>query len=210
MKAHPDPPKHWSRHEWELINVTELFQHKPAIMKKAEGYLEQLRLTLADEIQSTPGSYPPETDLTKGQIAKGENHKGFPFISLDLPQKFSKTEFFTYRTLFWWGHYLGFSLILKGPHLNTYTDCLKQRHNSPPCQGVYVSRSTNPWEWEFQKENFSEVTTLSPDEIQSLADQLQYLKLIRIFPVTDKNFLELDWNQAGLQSFRDLMHCILE
>ena len=115
MRNSEEKSTHWSRDEWDLINVTEIFRRKPAILKKVESYLEELRTALADELKTHPKSYPPDTDLTKGQIARGENHKGFPFLSLDLPQKFSKTEFFTYRTLFWWGHYLGFSLILKGP-----------------------------------------------------------------------------------------------
>ena len=166
MKTSQENPTHWSHHEWDLINVTEIFKHKPAIMKKAESYLEELRSALAAELKAHPKPYPPDTDLTKGQIARGENHKGFPFLSLDIPQKFSKTEFFTYRTLFWWGHYLGFSLILKGPDLDTYLNRLKEFRQDAACENVYLSQHASPWEWEFSENHFSKVSELSENEIQ--------------------------------------------
>ncbi len=210
MKTNRDNPSHWSRHEWDLINVTEIFKHKPAILKKAESYLEDLRSALADELKANPKPYPPDTDLTKGQIARGENHKGFPFLSLDIPQKFSKTEFFTYRTLFWWGHYLGFSLILKGPDLDAYSSRLKKYKKDTACENVYLSQCASPWEWEFTGKQFLKVSELSENKIQEVADCFQYLKLIKIYPLSDKSFLELDWTQAGVQSFRDLIYLTLE
>ena len=210
MKASQENSADWSQHEWDLINVTEIFKHKPAILKKAESYLEELRSALADELKSHPRPYPPDTDLVKGQIARGENHKGFPFLSLDIPQKFSKTEFFTYRTLFWWGHYLGFSLILKGPDLNTYADRLKEHRQDTSCAHIYLSQHESPWEWEFSEAHFLQVSELSANEIQETADRLQYLKLMQFHPLSEKSFASLNWTQAGLQSFRDLAHLVLE
>ncbi len=210
MKTSPENSIHWSHHEWDLINVTEVFKHKPAILKKAESYLEELRSALAAELKAHPKSYPPDTDLTKGQIARGENNKGFPFLSLDIPQKFSKTEFFTYRTLFWWGHYLGFSLILKGPDLDTYLNRLKEYRQDAACENVYLSQHTSLWEWEFSEKHFSKVSELSKNEIQEVGDRLQHLKLMRFFPVSEKSFPELNWAQAGVQSFRDMIHLVLE
>ena len=131
-------------------------------------------------------------------------------VSLDIPQKFSKTEFFTYRTLFWWGHYLGFSLILKGPDLNTYLNRLKEYRQDAACENVYLSQHTSPWEWDVSENHFAKVSELSKNKIQEVADRLQYLKLMRFFPVTEESFPELNWAQAGVQSYRDLVHLVLE
>jgi hypothetical protein len=210
MRNNEENSAHWSRDELDLINVTEIFRRKPAILKKVERYLEELRSALADELKAHPKCYPPETDLIKGQIARGENHKGFPFLSLDIPQKFSKTEFFTYRTLFWWGHYLGFSLILKGPDLGTYLNRLIKYRQDATCENIYLSQHASPWEWEFGEGHFAKMSDLSKDEIQEVVDRLQYLKLMRFFPVSDKSFPELNWSQAGVQSFRDLIHLVME
>jgi hypothetical protein len=183
---------HWSRDEWDLINVTEIFRRKPAILKKVEGYLEELRTALADELKTHPKSYPPDTDLTKGQIVRGENHKGFPFLSLDMPQKFSKTEFFTYRTL------------------ETYLNRMIEYRQDATCENIYLSQHNSPWEWEFSDTHFTKISELSRNKIQEIADRLQYLKLMRFFPVSDKSFPELNWTQAGVQSFRDLIHLVME
>jgi len=210
MKTSRNKSAHWSNHEWDLINVTEIFKHKPAILKKAESYLDELRFALAAELKDHPKSYPPDTDLTKGQIAKGENHNGFPFLSLDIPQKFSKTEFFTYRTLFWWGHYLGFSLILKGPGLSAYSNRLKEYRQDAAGENVYLSHHTSPWEWELGNNHFKKVSELSKNEIQEVADRLQYLKLMRFYPVSEESFPDLNWTRAGVQSFQDLTYLVLE
>jgi len=210
MKTSRNKLTHWSHQEWDLINVTEIFKHKPAILKKAESYLEELRSALAAELKSHPKPYPPDTDLAKGQIARGENHKGFPFLSLDIPQKFSKTEFFTYRTLFWWGHYLGFSLILKGPDLDTYSNRLKECRQNATCTDVYISQHTNSWEWDFSEDNFLKVSELSKNEIQKIVDRLQYIKLMRFYPLSEKSFSELNWTDAGTQTFRDMVDLVLE
>ncbi len=88
MKTSWENSTHLSHDEWNLINVTEIFRHKPAILKKVDSYLGELRSALAEELKDHPKPYPPDTDLTKGQIARGENHKGFPFST--FPQKNSQ------------------------------------------------------------------------------------------------------------------------
>ena len=102
----------WSDQEFDMINFVDVFHSKPGIMKKAEGLLTELKNSLVKEIPLLDLILPPETDVIKGQIVRGENYKGFPFISLDMPQRFSKTEMFTYRTVFWWGHCLVFSFCM--------------------------------------------------------------------------------------------------
>ncbi len=64
MKTNRNQSTHWSHHEWNFINVTEIFKHKPAILKKVEGHLEELRSALAAELKTYPKSYPRDADLT--------------------------------------------------------------------------------------------------------------------------------------------------
>ncbi|GIS84140.1 MAG: hypothetical protein CM1200mP16_04400 [Nitrospina sp.] len=91
----------------------------------------------------------------KNQIARGENHNGFPYLSLDYPQNFSqKKEMLTMRTLFWWGHYLGFSFILKGEKLSIYLERLIENCHKKSYKNIYVSIAPDPWEWEIIDENF--------------------------------------------------------
>jgi hypothetical protein len=198
----------WDELEIRLIRERELFLNKPGIMKKANGRLEGLKNKLIAQLAADGRNYPEGSDLIKGQIAKGENHNGFPFISLDMPQKFSKTEMFTFRTLFWWGHYLGFSLILKGMELNDFASKLSERKDSELLTDIYFATSTNIWEWKKTNENFNLVSESSSDTILQTVSEINYIKLIRFYPLSDPSFDCLDWEEAGSTTFEKFMKIV--
>jgi hypothetical protein len=201
--------KQWSAKEIEMINVVDVFKHKPDIIKKAEQSLTLLKDKLVAEISTNNECIPPTADISRGQIAKGENHKGFPFISMDMPQQFSKTEMFTYRTLFWWGHYLGFSFILKGDNLKLYLDRLISRKETPASDKIYFSCNPSLWEWEWTEENFKSLSTIPENEIRQTINSIQYLKLCRFYPLNDPEFLDLDWPEAGLKVYENMTELFL-
>jgi hypothetical protein len=194
----------WTAHELEMLNHVEVFLYKPNIMKKGESFLNSLGEGLIQELANSRIAFPSGTKLEKTQLARGENNQGFPFLSLDIPQMFSKTEMFTYRTLFWWGHYLGFSLILKGPHLLRYTGKLITNKNSLAGSNVYLATTPTPWEWSLDEQNFKKIDDLLDEEIQSLIETIEYIKIIRIFPMNEPSFKSLNWVEAGITAWKDL------
>jgi hypothetical protein len=194
----------WASHEIKLLNHVEVFLHKPGIMKKAEQYLNALGDEMIRELAQSKIPFPPETKLEKIQLTRGENHKGFPYLSLDIPQMFTKTEMFTYRTLFWWGHYLGFSLILKGKDLTRYADNLLKEKNISQFENVFLATATTPWEWSLTDDNFKNIHDASAEELQEIIETIEYIKLMRFYPINDKFFAQLDWVTAGISTWRDL------
>ena len=194
----------WSEKEIKLVNHVEIFQEKPTILKKVEYRLVDLQKELENEIAPMASALPDEIDITKNQIARGENHNGFPYVSLDYPQNFSKIEMFTMRTLFWWGHYLGFSLILKGKHLENYTNRLLQSKNTEPFRDIYFSLAANPFEWKLNQKNFSLISGSNVESLRKTILGLEYLKIVRFFPVIDERFSTLNWTQEGVQFWKDL------
>ena len=209
--ANPDNSKSsaWSEKELRLVNHVEVFLTKPDILKKVEQRLITLQKALAQEVNLISANLPSGIDLVKNQIARGENHNGFPYLSLDYPQNFSKTEMFTMRTLFWWGHYLGFSLILKGKKLSIYLERLIENCHKKSYKNIYVSIAPDPWEWEIIDENFVLASQLETEGLQKIISPLGYLKIIRVFPVKNQNFMTLDWSQAGVQFWRDLVPLLI-
>ena len=202
-----DTPKSETSEDWrpkdlEMISHVEVFQNKPAILKKVESRLTKLKEAMALELLPCVAQLPKGTNIEKGQIARGENHNGFPFLSLDIPQNFSKTEMYTYRTLFWWGHYLGFSLILKGDKLKTYFQRLAENCSEPTFQNVYLSQAATPWEWRLGQQYFIPVS-----DQQAWADKsnlLDHMKIMRFHSINDTSFKELDWTEAGVKFWRDM------
>ena len=195
----------WSEKELTLVSHVEIFQKKPNILKKVEQRLINLQKELEKEITNTSSKLPDKINLVKSQLARGENHKGFPYLSLDYPQNFSKTEMFTMRTLFWWGHYLGFSLILKGKNFSAYAEKLTENCKKETLKNIYVSLTPDPWEWEITDENFLLVPYLKNSDLQKKVYCLDYLKFIRVFPFKNQNFKNLNWSKEGVQFWNDLL-----
>ena len=111
---------------------------------------------------------------------------------------------FTYRTLFWWGHYLGFSLILKGDKLKTYFQLLSAVRNEPALHNVYLSLAPTPWEWRLEDEFSTLVSKLSEQEWSDKINLLDHMKIMRVYSIVDESFKELDWTQAGISFWRDM------
>ncbi|MCF8720944.1 hypothetical protein [Nitrospina gracilis] len=205
MPPHSSDPSPWSDVELRLIRERELFLHKHSIIKKAEARLEELKEVMIAELAKDPGPVPLGTDLKRGKITKGENNKGFPFVSLDIPQFFTKEEYFTYRVLFWWGHYLGYSLVLKGPALPQYLDCLLARRGDARFADIWLARHDSPWEWEHADNHFSPVQEPTDNDVRQLVNGIQYIKVIRMIPVIEPGFTEVDWSAEGVRTYRDLI-----
>lgn len=198
----------WSSLELRLLNTVDVFVHKPAIMKKAEAELQQLNGTLQNFLKNAPGLCPPETDTTKGQIARGENHKGFPFLSLDMPQLFSKETFFTFRTLFWWGHYLGFSLILQGEAMAPLAQALAARTDTSETDAILFSVSATPWEWATTEDCVLPLNRLTGPEILSQWKARGFIKLLKPFPMNQDGFDGLNWKETGLETFQEFLRLV--
>ena len=178
----------WSPFEVKLLNTVDIFLHKPAIMKKAEANLTALKQEVIKTLSQAPHPCPPESDIVKGQIVRGENLKGFPFISLDMPQMFSKSQMFTYRTLFWWGHNLIFSLILKQDNQDPLIEKLIQLKEHPEWEDIQLAIAPTPWEWEKDMKNFIPLFGASEIKIRDTINSVKYIKLCRFYSLAAQSF----------------------
>jgi hypothetical protein len=135
---------------------------------------------------------------------RGENHNGFPFISLDMPQMFSKSKMFTYRTLFWWGHDLIFSLILKQENQSSLIEKLILLKDHPEWKDIQLATTPTPWEWEKSTNNFIPLHQASEIKIRDTINAVNYIKLCRFYSLASSEFLELNWADAGLATWKTL------
>ena len=60
----------WSKKEIKLVNHVEVFQEKPAILKKVQNRLVDLQKELEKEIAPMTSALPDGLDITKNQIYK--------------------------------------------------------------------------------------------------------------------------------------------
>ncbi|MGY8765739.1 MAG: hypothetical protein ACKVI5_02645, partial [Nitrospinaceae bacterium] len=126
------------------------------------------------------------------------------FISLDMPQTFSKTQMFTYRTLFWWGHDLIFSLILKQENLTPLVDKLIKLKDDSEWKNIYLAITPTPWEWENNTNNYTLLAKTSKIKLRKTLETVQYIKLCRFHPLNHPKFSELNWPNSGLANWNIL------
>ena len=87
------------------------------------------------------------------KISKGENYKKLPFIILDYPAVFSKTDVFALRTLFWWGNNFSLHLQLSGKYLKQFEERLFK--NLKQADGnFFICVNDTEWEHHFELDNY--------------------------------------------------------
>ena len=95
---------------------------------------------LARELQSTTFPAPFSILNNAGyKITKGENYKGLPYVVLDYP-KISGPQFpILFRTVFWWGNYFSFNVLIQDKELQKHI----RLHESSE---VYVLTGPDIWD----------------------------------------------------------------
>lgn len=133
---------------------------------------------------------PPEMVNRHGKISRGENYRGYPWVVLDHPAIFGKSDFMAFRTLFWWGD--SFSLIFQagGQYFADYGSMAFISSLIQKYPEVLVCIGDSPWEHHYEKDNY---TTISSDfnlsAFHSHCEQKNFIKIAFRFPLNQLNDL---------------------
>ncbi len=165
--------------EIALLSNPYFFEQKTRATEKLKYVMEQIRKTLLEEIRPQELLAPSTTDFLKGQIAKGENYEGYPYVMLDFPKQFSKESIFTFRTLFWYGHSLIFSMIVAGEHLEHYRTNFERHYDSLYNAALYFGID-DVWDW---REPAALLLT-KENKVDLLRRDQPFIKLMRRFSPT--------------------------
>ncbi len=160
--------------ELALLSNPRFFEQKLQATEKLKRLMEEIRLALLEEIRPEELLAPSTTDFLKGQIAKGENYEGYPYVMLDFPKHFSKENIFTFRTLFWYGHTLIFSVIVAGTYLETYRQNF-ERHYERLCEAGLYFGTNDVWDW---RESASRLLTVQ-EKANILVRHQPFIKLMK-------------------------------
>jgi len=163
---------------------------------RIKGHLEALKWALFPRVQAGHAAWeaPAGFDPSASQIARGENLEGTPYQYLDFPRYFAGGEFFTFRTLVWWGRSVSFCWILKGEALPDHRARLKQNLDALVKAGIGVWFGGDPWDWGAHVA----LTAVPPDAL----DALGFLKVGRTIPLGDGKVLAREGlTEAGLAAF---------
>lgn len=168
----------FSLQELDIAEDPYILLIKNRIMEKARGLMEELEQDLNHYLKTTPHHLPEEINLKHGKISKGENYKYLPYVILDYPAFFTRKDSFAFRTMFYWGHFISFTLHLQGHYARKYwqvlVDHLKVVDQE---EEVYFCVNDSPWEYVFDKENYRLLNSLKSEKIDSHIKNNDFMKI---------------------------------
>ena len=137
-----------SKGEYALIINSDFILTKNRIIEKIfllfGALSERYKMLLNDYL-------PGELFINAPKIYKGERYKNLPYVMLDYPRQFSKTDVFAIRSFFWWGNYFSITLHLSGRYLQTFGDAVFESIKN---KEWYISINKDEWEHDLDNDNY--------------------------------------------------------
>lgn len=185
-----------SSSEMELVKNADWILTKNGIVQKVKDLFGGL-LYLQEEIlyESLEGVVPEEVLASSRKISGGEQYRGLPWVVLDHPRFFSKTDIMAMRTMFWWGHSFSITMHLSGVYKKRFEKKMIQRYqqlkaaSDPAAVGLMASEyficvNNTEWEHHFEEDNYKPVSVCSPEEWETIIIGQPFLKLSKRIPLT--------------------------
>jgi hypothetical protein len=202
-------PPFFSDKEIALLSDPSWFRLRARTLEHLEDSLLRLGEQLRMQVAGAGYLRPAEVDLGEGRLAKGDHLEDLPYIYLDLPRSLDEQSLFTFRTLFWWGHEISFSLLLSGPHLPEYRSRLMQNLGILEALDVHVSTAGSPWDWRRGPGHTLRISSGERGTLERLFRKQAFLKCSRYLEFHAAEFRQMRIDDAAILTFRALEPLIL-
>lgn len=159
--------------EMELVSNAEWIRTKNRIIEK----VYQLLGSLCENLQQSGTPFPDEVYLAGPKISRGEKYQELPYVILDQPRLFGKTDTCAVRTLFWWGHYFMITLHLKGRYAEQYIPVLHRQAGTLTAKGFAFCVNGEEWDHEWKEENYQLLTAHADAESVQKLIRAEFYKL---------------------------------
>lgn len=163
-------------YEMQLVRDPQVLITKNIIIEKVYEIFGKLAEEYKEDLTN---KLPGIEYLINPKISRGENYRGLPYVILDFPRHFSKTDVFAIRSFFWWGNFFSITLQLSGQYHQQYASAIQHAINNKFFAEWYIGNAQNPWEHHFESNNYS---SFSAGIEYNVAD-LSFLKLAKKIPL---------------------------
>lgn len=172
----------FSQYEKQLVTDPEVLLTKNIIIQKVIQFFGDLSEAYKEDIAKKELSH---KNLNNPKISRGENYLGLPYVILDFPRQFSKTDIFAIRSFFWWGNFFSITLHLSGEHLQQNRDVLQKAINKNIFSDWFIAIGENQWDHHFEKDNY-----IPLDAFDFNTAQFSYFKMAKKIPLGE-------WDKIG-------------
>ena len=177
-------------------------------MQKVRSMLDTIHASIQAELEGINLLAPVGFDRSARQFVKGEHLDDYPYQYLDFPRHFVRTEKFTFRSLFWWGHHVVFAMILEGENLNRYKRNLINRYPQVADRNMCLCLGHSLWEWRYGAGYTMELTAGHRTEAAAVLTHRPFFKLARFIPLTDPVVSQMQLADAGRDALNSLIPVI--
>lgn len=196
--------------EIQRLTDTNFFLDKAKLTTKIRQQLEQLHEVYQHEIHQHSLIVPDQFAADAFQFVKGEHLEHFPYQYLDYPRFYTRETKFAFRTLYWWGHHLIFSLILEGGHLRQYKENLFNRFPEIADRHVCLCLSNSLWEWRQGPGYTLEITRERKPEVAAVLANRPFFKLAIFIPFNDPALTSGSIGHIGQEALSTILQVIVQ
>jgi hypothetical protein len=186
-----------SAEERLLMMDTRFILTKNAVLKKVEllfgAVSETIRQRVTDLGMEEVGLF-----VLSPKIARGEQYQNLPWVMLDYPRIFTKTDTCAIRCFFWWGNYCTITLQLAGLYFNQYKPQVEAFVKQHVEEGDwYLSVGENQWQHQLEPTAYRKADSI--DETYWSGER-PFIKLVKkipleqwdeLFPLMENNIVAL-------------------
>ncbi len=196
--------------EIQRLTDTRFFLDKAAISTKIRQHLAQLHEVYQHELRQHSLIVPDQFSTDAFQLVKGEQLESFPYQYLDHPRFYTRETKFAFRTLFWWGHYLIFALILEGGHIRRYKENLINRFSEIADREVCLCLDNSLWEWKQGPGYTLKLTKNRKPEVAAVLANRPFFKLSIFIPFDDPVTTSGNICHTGQEALRAMLPVITQ
>ncbi len=173
-----------SEEEQVLVNRTDWILTKHRVIGKVYQLMGNIQQRIAEELKNTAlldGQYP----VASAKISKGENYQGLPYVILDYPAIFQKSDILALRTLFWWGNFFSVTLQLSGRYLDEQRTTLLGHQSQMTGNGYMICMGDDPWQHHLEADNYRPAGTLTTEAYSHIIMEKPFFKITKAFTLNE-------------------------
>lgn len=191
----------------KLASEFDFFIIRESVLKKTETAFADLLLKYEKIISENGNFLPKEVFHSRGKISKGERLENCPWMALDYPRFFDKENIFLFRTLFWWGHFFSFNLVLSGHYSKPFLEPVLKNAAILNSRKFFLYTGNNVWENNLENKAFikTQQTRNLNAVIEEVQSKRQLIKVSGKLEVKKWDRL-IETGQKTLLNFLQLIH----
>jgi len=176
---------HLSSQQMKLVSNPEWILTKNAILQHIQSAFGDL---FAEQQQCISTVVLPEAiRKTGGKISKGENYLGLPWIVLDHPRFFTRTDIFAIRTMFWWGKCFSTTLHLSGQWQQHFSEKLLAAFEILQKHDFRIAYQGHEWVHDVNDSSYLSLQQIKQEESGRILKQASFVKIAACTAITNAN-----------------------